>query len=86
MKDLVDRVVLNDENEHLLKRKDLPSTIVKLCLPSSNLFYRKIKRRKTSIAIQTSSNEQQQRNAKIQTNMMILYPFIRENRLISKIE
>ncbi len=45
----------------------------------------RIRRSKTSIAIQTSSNNQQRRNAKIQTNTVTLFPLQKSNISSTKV-
>jgi hypothetical protein len=82
--DMIDRVVAIDENHHLITEETL-STMTRPSLPQSNQIHRRIKRPKTSIAIQTSSNNQQRRNAKIQTNTVTLFPLQKPNISSSKL-
>ena len=64
---------------------EIPS-IVKSCPPeTTNRIHRKNRRPKTSIAIQTSYDYEQKRNAKIQTNTVILFPFQKQNVSSSKL-
>jgi len=76
--DMIDRVVAIDEARYFISEK-IPSNIIKFCLPQSNKIHRKMKESKISIAIQTSSDYEQRRNVKIQTNTMTLCPLQKQN-------
>ena len=82
--DVIDRVVAIDEACRFITQQ-IPPTIVKVCLPQSNTIHRKIKRPKTSIAIQTSYDYEQRRNAKVQTNTVTLFPLQKQNISTSKL-
>ena len=71
--DLIDRVIAIEEIPSLRIQQN-PSTIIKYCLPPSNPIYRKKRKEKSSIAIQTSADFEQKRNAKVQANTLTLSP------------
>jgi hypothetical protein len=83
--DIVDRIVALDEAHSSLLFQQKPSTVIKLCLPQSNTNHRRIRRPKTSVAIQTLSNYEQRRNAKVQTNTVTLSPLQKANLSSSKL-
>jgi hypothetical protein len=78
--DIIDRVVSREEPRQCMS----PRTIIKLCLPELNTTHRRIRRPKTSIAIQTSYHNEQKRNAKVQTNTVTLFPLQKQNLSSSK--
>jgi hypothetical protein len=82
--DVIDRVVAIDETRRFLTQEIRP-TIIKYCLPQSNTIHRRSRRPKTSIAIQTSSDSGQRRNAKVQTNTVTLFPIQKPNLSSSRL-
>jgi hypothetical protein len=81
---MIDRVVAIDE-AHCLMTQQIPSNMLKVSLPQPNTIHRKTRRPKTSIAIQTSSDYEQRRNAKVQTNTVTLFPLQKQNFSSSKL-
>lgn len=69
--DVIDLVMAMDETAAAIVRQ-IPSTNTGLSLPRSNPIQRRRKRPKTSIAIQTSCDPEQRRNAKVQANTITL--------------
>ncbi|CAF3686859.1 unnamed protein product [Rotaria sordida] len=84
--DIIDRVVAMDDIHHFIVEKN-HSTIVKFYLPQLNTNHRKIRQRqpKTSIAIQTSFDNDQRRNVKVQTNTVTLFPIQKQNLSSSRL-
>ncbi|CAF2699859.1 unnamed protein product [Rotaria sp. Silwood2] len=82
--DIIDRVVVMNEVHHFVTEKNC-STIVKFCLPQINPNHRKMRRPKTSIAIQTSFDNKQRRNAKVQTTTVTLFPIQKQNLSSSRL-
>ena len=70
---LIDDVVALNTNETNAVNSNT-RTIVKLCLPQPSAIYRRKKRKTASIALQTSIDDQQRRNIKVQTNTVTLSP------------
>ncbi|CAF1166243.1 unnamed protein product [Adineta steineri] len=82
--DIIDRIVTMNETQSYLTEKISP-TIVKLHIPQINTVYRKIRRPKTSIAIQTSHDYDQRRNAKVQANTVTIFSLQKPNLSSSKL-
>ncbi len=66
-------------------RSTLLDIIDQVVIIDENHRCQRIRRSKTSIAIQTLSNNEQRRNAKIQTNTLTIFPLQKSNISSSKI-
>ncbi|CAM2698086.1 unnamed protein product [Rotaria socialis] len=82
--DIIDRVVAMDDVNHLIPEKKA-ATMVKNCLPNSSTNNVKDRRSQTSIAIQTSFDYGQRRNAKVQTNTVTFSPVQSQNLSSSRL-